>query len=107
MPVTATSSAVVISEVRLTAASVADRAAGLLGYLSLTVNDALRLDGLTLRRTLAGTVTVSYPARTDSAGERHAYVRPLDDAMRRAIDAQVLAALGLSAAIPPRGSQAP
>ena len=97
-----------IAEVRYAPCSSADQATGMLGYLSLTLNGALRLDGLALRRTLVGNLTIAYPARTDSAGKRHAYIRPIDNASRRAITTAVLAALGMdgAAAATPANRQA-
>ena len=62
---------------------------GLLGYLSVTVGN-LVLDGLTLRRTAAGTFAISFPARTDRHGNRHPYVRPIDDDARRQIEHELL-----------------
>ena len=86
-----------LDEIRLAPASAADAASGLLGYVSCTLNGSLRLDGLALRRTLSGATAISYPARVDRAGRRHAYLRPLTDAVRKSLDAQVFAALGLQA----------
>lgn len=84
-----------ISEVRYHSAADADRAAGLLGWISATLDGGLRLDGLALRRTLSGRLVLSYPSRTDAAGRRHFYLRPIHDAARRDLEAQVLRAIGL------------
>jgi hypothetical protein len=65
----------------------------LLGYLAVSYG-ALLLDGITLRRTAEGRFALSFPARTDRAGRRHAYVRPADDEARRAIENTILAQLG-------------
>ena len=62
---------------------------GLLGYLAVTVG-SLVLDGLTLRRTAAGTFAISFPARTDRHGNRHPIVRPVNDDARRQIEAAIL-----------------
>jgi hypothetical protein len=62
---------------------------GLLGYLSIFYGD-LVLDGITLRRTADGNLTLSFPARTDRSGNRHAYFRPVDDAARRRIEREIL-----------------
>ena len=83
-----------VTEVRLTAASCAEAQSGLIGYVSCIVNGNLYLDGVTLRRTVDGRLALSFPARTDAAGKRHFYVRPLDDRARRDIEHQVLRALG-------------
>ena len=81
-----------VSDVRLTPASAVDVEAGLYGYVTLVYGD-LRLDGLTLRRTQRGNLTISFPARRDRRGRDHPLVRPIDDATRREIEAQVFDAL--------------
>ena len=73
---------------------------GLLGYLSVIYHD-LVLDGITLRQTADRRFTLSFPARTDRAGRRHAYVRPADDAARIAIEREILAQLGQRAEVVP------
>jgi hypothetical protein len=37
---------------------------------------------------------LSFPARTDRAGKRHSYIRPVDDAARQAIEREILGQLG-------------
>lgn len=86
-------SAIDLTDVRFIAASASDRAEGLLGYVSFTLNGLLRLDGLTLRRTLTKRLALSFPARRDRAGRQHPYYRPVDDAAREALEAAVLGAL--------------
>ena len=68
---------------------------GLLGWITCVMNDMLMLDGITLRRTQAGRLTLSYPARRDGAGRQHHVVRPIDDDARRDIEEQVFRALGI------------
>ena len=58
----------------LTPAPPADQRTGLLGYVRVEFDDHV-LDGLTLRKTLEGQVRISFPARTDRHGNRHAYVK--------------------------------
>jgi hypothetical protein len=70
-----------ISEVRYTPAPTADAQQGLIGFVTLVVDEALRLDGLALRRTLAGDLRLSWPTRIDRAGSKHAVVRPISDAV--------------------------
>lgn len=82
-----------VSNVRFTVASEDDALGGLLGYVSLVLNDALRLDGITLRQTADGRLTMSYPSRTDRFGYRHYFMRPLSDVARREIERQTIAAL--------------
>ena len=66
---------------------------GLLGYLSVEYG-AIVLDSIVLRRTAEGRFALSFPARTDRAGRRHAYVRPVDDDARREIERAILGQLG-------------
>ena len=87
---------IVISNVKFTTASREDSAYGLLGYLACTVNSALRLDGLTLRRTADGRFAVSWPARRDGFGRQRFYVRPIEDRARREIEQQIFRALRIA-----------
>jgi hypothetical protein len=66
---------------------------GLLGYLSVNYGQLI-LDGIVLRRTAAGRFALSFPVRTDRAGQRHSYIRPVDDAARQAIERELLGQLG-------------
>ncbi len=83
-----------VTDVSFVAASADDVAAGLLGWISCTVNDRLVLGGLTLRRTQDGRLVVSYPCRRDSAGHQRFYVRPRNQHAQRDADRQILLALG-------------
>ena len=85
-----------ITDVVVTPAPRADQALGLFAYLRFRLDD-LVLDGITLRRTRDGRLTLAWPERTDSAGRRHAVVRPAGDTERVALEAAVLAALALPA----------
>jgi DNA-binding cell septation regulator SpoVG len=84
-----------LTDLRFTNATPAEVRTGLLGYISVTVNGTLRLDGLTIRRTADGRRTLSFPARRDATGRQHYFVRPLDDRARREIEHQVFQALGI------------
>ncbi len=84
-----------VSDVRLTPAGPRDRDTGLLAYIEVVFNGALAIDGVTLRRSSDGALYVAYPARTDRAGGRHPYVRPVGESARRDVEGQVLRALGL------------
>ncbi|TAH37719.1 MAG: hypothetical protein EYC70_07060 [Planctomycetota bacterium] len=86
-----------LTRIRFIEAGDADRHAGLLGWVSCTLDGRLRLDGLALRRTSEGRIILSYPARWDRSGFRHYLIRPLDTAIRRKLESQVLRALGLEA----------
>ncbi len=83
-----------VSRVRLALASKADAERGLFGFIAFRLG-MVEVDGVTLRRTRAGELTLSYPARRDRNGQDHPYVRPLDDATRRAIESRVFDELGL------------
>jgi len=84
-----------VAGVRFAEASARDQERGLLGYVSLLVSDSLRLDGVCLRRTEDGRLTLAYPSRRDRRGRTHPYLRPVCDEARRSIEVQVFAALGL------------
>lgn len=77
----------------------AEARTGLLGYLSIEYHD-LVLDGVVLRRTADGRYALSFPARADRAGRRHAYIRPVDDDARRAIEREILGQLGQGQEVP-------
>jgi hypothetical protein len=74
-------------------ASNADIRSGLLGFISIEFG-LLVLDGICLRRTSDNRFALSYPARTDRAGRRHAYIKPVDNAARIEIERQILSQLG-------------
>ena len=73
---------------------------GLLGYLSVLYGD-LVIDGLVLRRTAAGRLTLSYPSRSDRAGRRHFVVRPDGDEARRRIERAVFSQATVAEAVEP------
>lgn len=70
-----------------------NRRDGLLGYLSVFYGDLI-LDGIVLRRTAEGRYALSFPARTDRAGRKHSYIRPVDDQVRQDIERELLWQLG-------------
>jgi hypothetical protein len=76
----------------------ADHRNGFLGWVSFTIEPGLRVDGVAVRRTRDGRLTLSFPAHRDNQGRDHPYIRPTDDATRREVERQVLEALGLEAA---------
>ena len=83
-----------ITDIRFSSAPPELERTGLCGWIALTLDGRIRVDGLTLRRTATGRLTLSFPARRDDAGRQHPYVRPLDDEARRDVEEQVLHALG-------------
>ena len=66
---------------------------GLLGFISVECGRWI-FDGICLRRTTDGRFALSFPARTDRAGKRHSYLRPVDDQARKAIEREILGQLG-------------
>ena len=63
----------VISDVRLVSAGPQGAVGGLLGYVAFTIDGVVRVNGLTLRRTLSDRLALSFPARRDSTGQPHPY----------------------------------
>ncbi|MGB3968367.1 MAG: hypothetical protein WBO45_16650 [Planctomycetota bacterium] len=74
-------------------ASDADIKTGLLGFISVEHGPWI-FDGICLRRTSDGRFVLSFPARTDRAGRKHAFVRPADDETRKSIERKILGQLG-------------
>jgi|GEM_PF-1169330 len=84
-----------LGSIRYTAAGLHESKSGLLGWVSCLLNGSIILDGLCIRRAQSGHLYLNFPARTDAKGDRHFYLKPLDDATRRSIEDQVFQALGL------------
>ena len=68
---------------------------GLLGWISCDLGGDLLLDGIALRRTRTGYLTLSFPGRRDHRHRKHALVRPISDEARCEIERQVFEALGI------------
>ena len=62
-----------------------DVRSGLLGFVSVFYGDLI-LDGITVRRTAEGRLTLSFPQRRDGRGRSHPLFRPIDDAARVRIE---------------------
>lgn len=84
-----------VTEVYFTAARHSEIDRGHLGYVSLVLEGALKLDGISLRLTRDGRRALSFPRRRDRYGVDHAYIRPLSDRVRVHIERQVFEALGV------------
>ena len=82
-----------ITSIGFTRASDRELRTGLVGYVTAVIGGVLLLDGITLRMTAARRPALSFPARTDRQGRKHAYIRPVDDDARRAIEAAIFEAL--------------
>lgn len=87
-----------ISRPTFIAATREQRGSGILGWTSFIIADSVRVDGVAVRRTAAGRLALSWPARRDRAGIDHPYVRPIDDTTRRQLEDAILRALGLAPA---------
>ncbi len=59
----------------------------------MVVNGEIRLDGISVRVSLKGQIILSYPGKRDVHGERHSFVRPVNDEVRREIERRVIVAL--------------
>ena len=84
-----------IGDVVLTQAPAKDRATGLLAYASFTLDRVLQVDGIAVRRTRDGRLSLSWPNRTDSRGRRHPILRPRNDVARVEIERAFIAAVGV------------
>lgn len=69
-----------------------DERAGLLGFLSVSYGPWI-FDGITVRRTSDGRLALSFPARSDRSGRKHALIRPVDNEAREAIERELLGQL--------------
>ncbi|MFH2000103.1 MAG: hypothetical protein ABIK28_10495 [Planctomycetota bacterium] len=87
------SSNIKITNVQYTTASIEEVKHGLNGWVSCTLNGQIQLDGITVRRTRCGKTALSFPAKMDSFGNKHYYLRPLDETARRIIESQIFSAL--------------
>lgn len=90
-----------VSRVVMTVAPAREKRAGLVGWVTCVVGGELRLDGLSVRRTLDGRLIVSFPSRKTRRGVERPYIAPLDDAAREGIQRQILAALDLDERVKP------
>ena len=89
-----------LRDIRFTRASERDLRGGLVAYVSAALGP-LRIDGITVRRTLDGRLVLSYPSRRDSRGREHPIIRPIGEAARREFECQIFEALGIREDTPP------
>ena len=89
-----------ITEVNFVQARPDQVASGMIGYVAFVLDDALKLDGVALRRTRRGHPALSFPTRQDRQGRNHDLVAPVSDEVRRKIEAQVFRALGIGVESP-------
>lgn len=84
------SNAIEISNLTFVAAPESERSGGLLGFVSFVVGETLRIDGVSVRRTARGRITLSFPQRTDRQGRQHAIVHPIDRDAQLRIERTIL-----------------
>ena len=82
-----------VTDVHFVRAGYAEEQRGLLGWASFRIGDRLRADGVAVRRTASGRLALSFPERVDRAGNRHPYLRPLDDEARVELEAAIIGAI--------------
>ena len=63
--------------VRFSPGSAHQVSSGLLGFVSFQLGEVL-LDGVAVRRTRDGELTLSFPQRRDRSGRTHDLIRPID-----------------------------
>lgn len=86
-------SAPIITHVRFTPASAAQRRTGLVGWIRCRADGRWELDGFALRQTERGEPRVTLPARNDGAGKVRHYFWPVEEGMRNELERQILDAL--------------
>ena len=77
-----------VRSISITPSPAADQQRGLLAYASVALGP-YKIDGITVRRTRAGKLAISYPTRTAGDGTAHAYFLP-DPAAREAFEKEIL-----------------
>jgi DNA-binding cell septation regulator SpoVG len=87
-----------LSEIKFTPASFEQRSDGLVAFVAVTLNGSLRIDGITVRRSLTGRLYVAFPRHRDSRGEEQYVVRPLDQETTAHLESQILAAFHMEEA---------
>ena len=84
---------ITVSSVKFSSARPHEVRSGLLGWVAVTLRGGYLLDGIAVRRTSDGRLTLSFPAKIDAQGIQRPYFRPLNDTARRDLERQVLAAI--------------
>ncbi len=89
------SSQVHLTSIAFTLAPLLDVNRGLWGWVTCIVNNAFKLDGITLRQTSQSLLSLSWPARRDRTGQQHPYFRLLKNTDRQQLERAIFSALGL------------
>ena len=82
-----------IRDLRFTAASPWQVRTGLLGWVTFRLGSDWRVAGVAVRRTRAGELRFSFPARVDGAGREHPILLPTCDRVWHELEVAVLAVL--------------
>ena len=88
-------STITLHEFRFVPADADHMKTGLMGWVSFALNNALRIEGVTLRRTAGGRLALSFPVKVSRDGKKHSLISPLSDEARQDIEQQVFIALHL------------
>ena len=86
-------STISLNEFQFSPADAEHQKTGLLGWVSFTISDTLRLDGVTVRRTADGRLTLAFPSKTDRNGRKRSLIRPISEDARLAVEDRVFAVL--------------
>ncbi len=78
-----------VHSVRITLSSSRERREGLLAYVRVALGP-FKADGITIRKTVAGRLAISYPTRFARDGSAHPYFLPTDPAPREAFEKEIL-----------------
>lgn len=82
-----------ITHISFTTAQPHHRARGHEGWVTFVVAGAIRIDGVRVRRTEDGTLSLSFPARRDRSGHMHSLASPISASARQQIESKVFAGL--------------
>ena len=83
----------IVTGATFTPALPADRRGGFIGFAAATINGRLRLESMTVHRTLDGRLTLSFPAKRGGRRTRHFFYRPISNAARRELEHAILQAI--------------
>jgi len=82
-----------VSNIRFVPAPARLRSTGLHGWATLTIDDAIDIGYIAVRRTIDRRLVLAFPERREPGGYSRSIVRPLDQAARDVITERVIAEL--------------
>jgi DNA-binding cell septation regulator SpoVG len=89
-----------LHDVAFAPASATQRARGVLGFVTVSMNGGVRVYGFTVVTLPRREYDVHFPTRRDDRGRHHDAIRPLGPAARRNIVRQILGELRRQGVIP-------